>query len=114
MASSGGHVPLRPPLGSGTDIRTASVMRFSNLYLLSEAVLTCIHNLCLWAKLIKNNECPCKLQFYFIKMRCKGVKIIRTCKLDKHALFKTFSSFIKCNDFKTALAYIITSYMYFK
>ena len=32
--------------------------------------------LCFWAKNRKNNVYPCKPQFYFIKMRFKGVKII--------------------------------------
>ena len=39
-----------------------------------EAVLTSTHNLCFRAK-IENNEYPCKPQFYYIKVGCKGVSI---------------------------------------
>ena len=39
---------------------------------LSEAVLTCTHNLCFRAK-IRKNLYPCIPQFYYIKMGCKGV-----------------------------------------
>ena len=37
-----------------------------------QAVLTNTHNLCLTAK-IRKNVCPCKPQFYYIKVGCKGV-----------------------------------------
>ena len=47
----------------------------------NEAVLTRIHNLCFRAK-IRKNEYPCKPQFYYIKVGCKGVYIIRTCYPD--------------------------------
>ena len=30
----------------------------------------------------KNNVCPCKLQFYYIKVGFKGVKIIQVCFCD--------------------------------
>ena len=46
-----------------------------------EAVLTSTHNLCFRAK-IRKNEYPCKPQFYYLKVGCKGVYIIRTCKHD--------------------------------
>ena len=39
---------------------------------LSEGVLTRTHNLCLRAK-IRKNVYPCTPQFYYIKVRCKGV-----------------------------------------
>ena len=42
-----------------------------------EAVLTSTHNLCLEQKYEKN-VCPCKPQFYYIKVGCKGVFITRT------------------------------------
>ena len=37
-----------------------------------EAVLTSTHNLCFRAK-IRKNVYPCKHQFYYIKVGCKGV-----------------------------------------
>ena len=48
---------------------------------LSVAVLTSTHNLCFGAK-IRKNVYPCKPQFYYIKVRCKGVFITRTCFRD--------------------------------
>ena len=39
------------------------------------------HNLCFRAK-IRKNEYPCKPQFYYIKVRCKGVIITQTCLHD--------------------------------
>ena len=47
----------------------------------SEAVLTFTHNLCFRAK-IRKNEYPCKPQFYYIIVGCKGVFIILTCHRD--------------------------------
>ena len=41
-----------------------------------EAVLTSTHNLCFLSRNKKNNVCPCKPQFYHIKVGFKGVKII--------------------------------------
>ena len=49
--------------------------------ILNEAVLTSTHNLCFRAK-IRNKVYPCKPQFYFIKVGCKGVFITRTCLHD--------------------------------
>ena len=49
---------------------------------LSEAVLTSTHNLCFRAK-IRKNVYPCKPQFYYIKVGCKGVYITRTCYPDE-------------------------------
>ena len=43
----------------------------------SEPVLTTTHNLYCRAK-IRKNVYPCKLQFYYIKVGCKGVYITRT------------------------------------
>ena len=37
------------------------------------AVLTSTHNLCFKAKIRKNIVYPCKPQFYYIKVGCKGV-----------------------------------------
>ena len=60
-------------------VRTASTRRFYN-----EAVLTSTHNLCFKVK-NKKNEYPCKPQFYYIKVGCKGVFISRTCLHDVKA-----------------------------
>ena len=46
------------------------------------AVLTSTHKLCFRAK-IKEHEYPCKSHFYYIKVGCKGVYIIRTCYHDE-------------------------------
>ena len=48
---------------------------------LSEAVLTSTHNLCFRAKKGKNGY-PCKPQFYYIKLGCKGVNTSQTCYHD--------------------------------
>ena len=48
---------------------------------LNEAVLTSTYNLCVRAKIIKN-EYPCKPQLYYIKVGFKGVYITRTCYPD--------------------------------
>ena len=47
----------------------------------NEAVLTSTHNLCFRAK-IRKNVYPCKPQFNYIKVGCKGVFITRTCYPD--------------------------------
>ena len=39
------------------------------------------HNLCFRAK-IRKHLYPCKPQFYYIKVGCKGVYITRTCYHD--------------------------------
>ena len=39
------------------------------------------HNLCFRAK-IRKNVYPCKPQFYYIKVGCKGVFVTRTCFRD--------------------------------
>ena len=39
------------------------------------------HNLCFRAK-IRKNVYPCKPQFYYIKVGCKGVVITRACLYD--------------------------------
>ena len=39
------------------------------------------HNLCFRAK-IRKNVYPCKLQFYYLKVGCKGVYITRICYHD--------------------------------
>ena len=44
----------------------------------SEAVLMSTHNLCFGAK-IRKKVYPCKPQFYYIKVGCKGVFVTRTC-----------------------------------
>ena len=50
---------------------------------LTEAVLTCTHNLCFGAK-IRKLYTPVNPQFYCIKVGCKGVLITRTCYPDGH------------------------------
>ena len=52
---------------------------------LSEAVLTSIHNLCFGAK-NKKKVYPCKPQFYYIKVGCKGVFVTQTCFRDDTAV----------------------------
>ena len=37
----------------------------------------------------KNNVCPCKPQFYYIKLGLKGVKIIYACFRDEFCYFST-------------------------
>ena len=46
-----------------------------------EAVLTSTLNLCFGAK-IREKVYPCKPQFYYIKVGCKGVFVTRTCFRD--------------------------------
>ena len=53
-----------------------------------EAVLTSTHNLCFIAK-IRKDEYPCKPQFYYMKVGCKGVFISRTCLHDEMKLIIT-------------------------
>ena len=48
---------------------------------LIEAVLTNTHNLCFGAK-IRKKVYPCKPQFYYIRLGCKGVFVTRTCFRD--------------------------------
>ena len=45
---------------------------------ITEAVLTSTNNLCFGSN-IRKNVYPCKPQFYYIKVGCKGVFITRTC-----------------------------------
>ena len=47
-----------------------------------EAVLPCTNNLCFRAKIRKKYVYPCKPQFYYLKVGCEGVFIIRTCLHD--------------------------------
>ena len=49
---------------------------------LSEAVLTSTHNQCFEAKK-KKKVYPCKPQFYYIKVGCKGVFVTQTCFRDE-------------------------------
>ena len=46
-----------------------------------EPPLTSTHDLCFGAK-IRKNVYPCKPQFYYIKVGCKGVFVTRTCFRD--------------------------------
>ena len=52
-------------------------------YTLTEAVLTSTHNLCFGAK-IRKKVYPCKPQFYYIKVGCKGVFVTRTYFRDEN------------------------------
>ena len=45
------------------------------------------HNLCFRAK-IRKNEYPCKPQFYYIKVGCKGVFTTWTCCPDDGSLWR--------------------------
>ena len=54
-------------------------------YTLDEAVLTSTHNLCFGSK-NKKKVYPCKPQFYYTKVGCKGVFVTRTCFRDIVAL----------------------------
>ena len=47
-----------------------------------EPPLTSTHNLCFRAE-IRKNVYPCKPQFFYIKVGCKGVYISRTCYPDE-------------------------------
>ena len=44
------------------------------------------HNQCFGAK-IRKNVYPCKPQFYYIKVWCKGVFVTRTCFRDAEHMF---------------------------
>ena len=55
----------------------------------TEAVLTCTHNQCFGAKLRKIVY-PCKPQFYYIKVGCKGVFVTWTCFRDGKARLQVF------------------------
>ena len=63
-----------------------------NIECLSEAVLTSTHNQCFGAK-IRKNVYPCKPQFYYIKVGCKGVFVTRTCFRDVQDTFTYFTYF---------------------
>ena len=47
------------------------------------------HNLCFGAKNKKKNVYPCKPQFYYIKVGCKGAFVSRTCFRDGLFLSET-------------------------
>ena len=54
------------------------------------------HNLCFRAK-IRKNVYPCKPQFYYIKVGCKGVFVTRTCFRDENSsLFEAVTSVTYC------------------
>ena len=57
------------------------------------AVLTSTHDLCFRAKIIFFVY-TCKPQFYYIKVGCKGVYIIRTCYPDAYMKFQNDISYI--------------------
>ena len=61
------------------------------------AVLTSTHTLCFRAK-IRKNEYPCKPQFYYIKVGCKEVYIIRTCLHDVLSVLYMANSFFSHTD----------------
>ena len=49
------------------------------------------HNLCFRAKMRKNVY-PCKPQFYYTKVGCKGVFVTRTCFHDIYPAHKCFDA----------------------
>ena len=51
-----------------------------------EAVLTSTHNQCFGVK-IRKIIYPCKPQFYYIRVGCKGVFVTRNCFLDALEVF---------------------------
>ena len=55
-------------------------MKIFNIFLI-KAVLTSTHNQCYGVK-IRKIVYPCKPQFYYIKVGCKGVFVTRTCFRD--------------------------------
>ena len=55
----------------------------------TEAVLTSTHNLCFGAKINKRLY-PCKPQFFYIKVGCKGVFVTGTCFRADVFLLSTF------------------------
>ena len=66
-------------------LNTLIVVRRQNR--LNEAVLTSTHNL-LFRGIIRKNVYPCKPQFNYKKVRCKGVFIKRTrFRDDKNEIF---------------------------
>ena len=57
-------------------------MKNCDIFLIIAQNIDCgIHNLCFGAK-IRKNVYPCKPQFYYIKVGCKGVFVTRTCFRD--------------------------------
>ena len=64
-----------------------------------EAVLTSTHNLCFRAK-IRKNVYPCKPQFYYMKVGCKGIFITRTCFRDEFIIVKMErTTLLSCLDY---------------
>ena len=73
---------------------------------LSEAVLTSTHNLCFGAKIRK--VYPCKPQFYYIKVGCKGVFVTQTCFRDVYlwiSFVPLLNNLVKCLYSMTLLDY---------
>ena len=73
-------------------------------------VLTSTHNLCFGAK-IRKKVYPCKPQFYYIKVGCKGVFVTRTCFRDVDYFVRRSSSSSGCLG-KAALFYCGTSFVF--
>ena len=67
-----------------------------------EAVLTSTHDLCFGAK-VRKNVYPCKSQFYYIKVGCKGVFVTRICFCDEHARTKDIKCFYLPLDFQDSV-----------
>ena len=65
-------------------------------------VLTSTHDLCFRA-IIRQNVYPCKPQFYYIKVGCKGVFITRTCLNDGECELKKRLNF--CKQYKIFTAF---------
>ena len=77
-------------------------MKFFNIFLIfapnidcgySEAVLTSTHNLWFGSK-IRKKVYPCKPQFYYIKVGCRGVFVTWTCFRDLFEKDHTGNTFL--------------------
>ena len=80
-----------------------NIDRWYTLERLAEAVLTSTHDICFKSKNKKKNVYPCKPQFYYIKVGCKEVFIIRTCLHDGECELKKRLNF--CKQYKTFNAF---------
>ena len=54
-----------------------NILRYTVNNLFTEVVLTSTHDLCF--RVLEKKVYPCKPQFYYIKVGCKGVYITQTC-----------------------------------
>ena len=64
----------------------------------------------------KNNVCPCKPQFYYIKVGFNGVKIIQVCFCDETigvlSVISVQSIYVQlCSSFLAAVNKLVTSFL---